>query len=138
MRVSWASREFLISPLHSLAPNTVTRATHLSDRLRCHNATAYFVSHETQMICQTSAAWAHRDMSSVTRNNDSLSQEQSGAVIPCCMLTLASLTVVGGDCMEGGTTTGKGRHATQVELRLGFDTSHTFLTHFLRPQAYCI
>ena len=47
------------------------------------------------------------------------------------------LTVVGGgDCMEGGTTTGKGRHATQVELRLGFDTSHTFLTHFLRPQAY--
>lgn len=47
------------------------------------------------------------------------------------------LTVVGGgDCMEGGTTTGKGRHATQVELRLAFDTSSTFLTHFLRPQAY--
>ena len=46
------------------------------------------------------------------------------------------LTVVGGgDCMEGGTTTGKGRHATQVELRLAFDTSNTFLTHFLRPQA---
>ena len=43
------------------------------------------------------------------------------------------LTVVGGgDCMEGGTTTGKGRHATQVELRLAFDTSHTFLT---LPQA---
>ena len=50
-------------------------------------------------------------------------------------LHMLLIVVGGGDCMEGGTTTGKGRHATQVELRLAFDTSNTFLTHFLRPQA---